>query len=69
MDQENSENSISTYDHFVGAKVYLSDEQGRKTMFPESLKLQRKVRVILEELNTPHVLHITYYTRFHFAMD
>ena len=28
VDQENSENTIGTYDHFVGAEVCLPDEQG-----------------------------------------
>ena len=32
VDQENSENSVDTYDQFVGAKVFLPGELGRKVM-------------------------------------
>ena len=30
VDQENSEKAVDTYDRFVGAEVFLPDEQGRK---------------------------------------
>ena len=32
MDEENSEHAVDIYDQFVGAKVYLPDEQRRKMM-------------------------------------
>ena len=32
VDQENSENSVETYDQFVGAQLCLPDEQERKMM-------------------------------------
>ena len=32
VDQENNEKSVDAYDQFVGAKVFLPDERGRKMM-------------------------------------
>ena len=47
MDQENSENTIGTYDHIFAAEACLPDEQGGGGDGPESPSVQRTVRVTL----------------------